>query len=139
MKLRELNALEVEALRLYALGNSSREIGKALDVHQSAALNHLRVATRKLNARNFVHGAVIASEIGLFRIHRGTTTFFFGQTERGERPEEAFVHRPTEPFEERVRMRAFDIWVEEGCPNGKDKEHWNLAMAELLGSTDDTI
>jgi hypothetical protein len=34
-------------------------------------------------------------------------------------------------------MRAFDIWVEEGCPNGKDKEHWNLAIAELLGLPED--
>jgi DNA-binding CsgD family transcriptional regulator len=86
MKLRELTALEVEALRLYALGNSSREIGRELDVHQSDALNYLRVAARKLHARNSVHAAVIASELGLFRVHRNTAAFFFGQSEGREGP-----------------------------------------------------
>jgi hypothetical protein len=31
----------------------------------------------------------------------------------------------------RVRERAFQIWVDEGKPAGKDKEHWDRAEAEL--------
>jgi hypothetical protein len=31
----------------------------------------------------------------------------------------------------RVRERAFQIWAEEGKPEGKEKEHWERAQAEL--------
>ena len=33
--------------------------------------------------------------------------------------------------EERVRERAHQIWEEEGCPEGRDKEHWSRACREL--------
>jgi hypothetical protein len=33
--------------------------------------------------------------------------------------------------EQRIRERAFQIWVEEGQPEGKDKEHWHRAEQEL--------
>jgi hypothetical protein len=33
--------------------------------------------------------------------------------------------------EQRIRERAFHIWVEEGKPEGKDKEHWHRAEQEL--------
>ena len=32
---------------------------------------------------------------------------------------------------ERIRERAFQIWIEEGQPSGRDKEHWALAEAEM--------
>ena len=34
-------------------------------------------------------------------------------------------------LEQRIRERAFQIWIEEGQPHGKDKEHWARAAAEL--------
>jgi Protein of unknown function (DUF2934) len=30
-------------------------------------------------------------------------------------------------LEQRIRERAFQIWEEEGRPQGRDKEHWELA------------
>src|SRR4051812_45396313 len=105
MKLRELSASEVEALRLYALGNSSRDIAKSLEVHQSTVLNHLRVAARKLHAKNLVHGAVIASEIGLFRVHQVRAPA------QGSSSVEKPLPAASGHFEESVRMRAFEIWV----------------------------
>ena len=32
--------------------------------------------------------------------------------------------------ERRIRARAHRIWEEEGRPDGKDKEHWDLAESE---------
>ncbi len=33
--------------------------------------------------------------------------------------------------EEKVRQRAYAIWLAEGCPEGKAVEHWLRAKAEL--------
>ena len=30
-------------------------------------------------------------------------------------------------FDRRVRDRAYQIWLEEGCPEGRAEEHWLLA------------
>lgn len=30
-------------------------------------------------------------------------------------------------IERRIRERAFKIWIDEGQPEGRDKEHWRLA------------
>jgi hypothetical protein len=30
-------------------------------------------------------------------------------------------------LEERIRERAYKIWLDEGQPEGRDKEHWELA------------
>src|SRR5262245_48370485 len=30
-------------------------------------------------------------------------------------------------FEERVRQRAYRLWVEEGCPEGRSDAHWDKA------------
>ena len=30
-------------------------------------------------------------------------------------------------LERRIRDRAFQIWLDEGKPHGRDKEHWELA------------
>jgi hypothetical protein len=39
--------------------------------------------------------------------------------------------RPSPITEERIRERAYRLWVEEGRPHGKDAEHWQRAR-ELL-------
>ena len=31
-----------------------------------------------------------------------------------------------------IRERAFQIWIEEGQPIGRDREHWLMAEAELV-------
>ncbi|MDR3441176.1 DUF2934 domain-containing protein [Telmatospirillum sp.] len=33
--------------------------------------------------------------------------------------------------QERIRNRAFEIWQSEGCPEGRDVEHWQRAEEEL--------
>ncbi len=33
----------------------------------------------------------------------------------------------TREVESRIRERAHRIWEDEGCPEGRDKEHWELA------------
>jgi hypothetical protein len=35
--------------------------------------------------------------------------------------------------EQRIRERAFQIWIEEGQPEGRDKIHWQCAEQELRG------
>jgi hypothetical protein len=34
-------------------------------------------------------------------------------------------------LEQRIRVRAYELWLEEGKPEGKDKEHWERAQAEI--------
>jgi hypothetical protein len=38
-------------------------------------------------------------------------------------------------FEERVRQRAYRMWVEEGCPEGRSDVHWDKAR-ELVAIED---
>jgi hypothetical protein len=33
--------------------------------------------------------------------------------------------------EREIRERAYRIWKDEGCPAGKDKEHWQRARQEV--------
>ena len=33
--------------------------------------------------------------------------------------------------EARIRERAYEIWVREGRPHGRDAEHWQKAAAEI--------
>src|SRR3712207_3636848 len=35
--------------------------------------------------------------------------------------------------EERIRIRAHEIWENEGRPQGRDREHWEQACRELGG------
>jgi hypothetical protein len=37
----------------------------------------------------------------------------------------------SEPDEGRIRERAYDIWIEEGRPHGRDLAHWRRARQEL--------
>lgn len=34
-------------------------------------------------------------------------------------------------YERRIRERAYEIWVREGRPHGRDAEHWQRAEAEI--------
>jgi hypothetical protein len=38
--------------------------------------------------------------------------------------------------EQRIRERAYQIWLEEGCPEGRELDHWNMAT-ELVAIEDD--
>jgi hypothetical protein len=38
-------------------------------------------------------------------------------------------------FEERVRRRAYRLWQEEGCPEGRADAHWDMAC-ELVAIED---
>lgn len=33
--------------------------------------------------------------------------------------------------EQRIKERAFQIWLDEGRPNGRDREHWRIAESEI--------
>ena len=35
--------------------------------------------------------------------------------------------------EERIRLRALQIWREQGCPEGRAREHWERAEREVGG------
>ena len=35
--------------------------------------------------------------------------------------------------EERIRLRALEIWREQGCPDGRAREHWEQAEREVGG------
>ena len=65
--MRPLDAAELEALSLFASGKTADEIAAALGVSKSVALHYLRVAARKLGARNRVHPVAIAVRNGLIK------------------------------------------------------------------------
>ncbi len=35
-------------------------------------------------------------------------------------------------FHERVRERAHQLWLQEGCPEGRGEEHWRQAQRDIL-------
>ncbi|HEX2431563.1 MAG TPA: DUF2934 domain-containing protein [Aestuariivirgaceae bacterium] len=37
--------------------------------------------------------------------------------------------------EERIRAKAYQIWLDEGCPDGRDEAHWEMAR-ELVAIED---
>jgi hypothetical protein len=39
----------------------------------------------------------------------------------------------TPELEEKIRLRALEIWKEQGCPDGRAREHWEQAERELGG------
>ncbi len=39
--------------------------------------------------------------------------------------------------EVRIRLRALEIWREQGCPEGRAKEHWEQAEREVGGDSSD--
>ena len=65
--MRPLDTNELEALTLFANGKTADEMAVALGVSKSIAQHYLRVAARKLGARNQVHAVAIAVRIGLVK------------------------------------------------------------------------
>ncbi|HYG23452.1 MAG TPA: DUF2934 domain-containing protein [Verrucomicrobiae bacterium] len=43
--------------------------------------------------------------------------------------------KPNTPTQEEISARAYQIFVERGCPEGRDLEHWLEAEAQLNAST----
>jgi len=39
---------------------------------------------------------------------------------------------PDNDIEQHIRDRAFYIWIEQGQPDGKDRDHWEQAESELM-------
>ena len=39
-------------------------------------------------------------------------------------------------FQDRVRERARQLWLEQGCPEGRSEAHWNQAQREVLAETE---
>ena len=37
-----------------------------------------------------------------------------------------------EPTDEEIALSAYRIWLQEGCPHGRDHEHWLKAREQLL-------
>lgn len=35
--------------------------------------------------------------------------------------------------EQRIRMKAYEIWLREGCPDGSDERHWEMAKKFIAG------
>lgn len=42
---------------------------------------------------------------------------------------------PTASMEERIRKRAYQLWLDEGCPQGRAEVHWDKAT-ELVAIED---
>lgn len=41
----------------------------------------------------------------------------------------------TVDVDQRIRDRAYAIWLDEGCPEGRDAEHWFQAERAILAET----
>lgn len=41
--------------------------------------------------------------------------------------------------EDQVRKRAYELWEQEGKPDGRHDEFWHQALAEITGSGEDVI
>ena len=38
-----------------------------------------------------------------------------------------------DPTDEEIALCAYRIWLQEGCPQGRDRAHWLKAREQLLG------
>jgi hypothetical protein len=45
------------------------------------------------------------------------------------------TQKPEHSHEERVRLKAYEIWLNEGKPEGREHRHWAMAR-ELIGHED---
>lgn len=43
---------------------------------------------------------------------------------------------PAEKDVDRIRERAYELWQQDGCPDGRSLEYWLRAEADLAGTTD---
>jgi LuxR family transcriptional regulator, quorum-sensing system regulator SdiA len=69
--MRPLDINELSALKLFANGKTADEMAAELGVSKSMAQHYLRVAARKLGARNRVHAVAIAVRNGLIKSSGG--------------------------------------------------------------------
>jgi hypothetical protein len=37
-----------------------------------------------------------------------------------------------QPTDEEIALGAYRIWLQEGCPHGRDREHWLKARKQLI-------
>ena len=72
-----------------------------------------------------------ALDINVSRARRMLAAGGTTETARGLAGQRAPVMMDMQSFEERVRQRAYEIWLDEGRPDGRDKEHWQRAVAEV--------
>lgn len=38
------------------------------------------------------------------------------------------------PTDEEIALSAYRLWLQEGCPQGHDREHWLKAKKQLLAA-----
>ena len=38
------------------------------------------------------------------------------------------------PTDEEIALTAYRLWLQEGCPNGRDREHWLKAREQLIAA-----
>lgn len=43
------------------------------------------------------------------------------------------THDSDATHEERIRERAYELWLAEGCPEGRAEAHWEMAREMLAG------
>jgi DNA-binding CsgD family transcriptional regulator len=65
--MRPLDINELSTLKLFASGKAADEIAAELRVSKGMVQHYLRVAARKLGARNRVHAVAIAVRTGLIK------------------------------------------------------------------------
>jgi len=39
------------------------------------------------------------------------------------------THHDDRNGEDRIRAKAYELWIAEGCPEGRADDHWLMAMA----------
>lgn len=54
------------------------------------------------------------------------------QEPAADQPAEKDISASDDGFEQRVRERAYFLWLEEGCPEGRTLEHWMLAFTQQV-------
>jgi DNA-binding CsgD family transcriptional regulator len=119
MEPRALTEAEHKTLTLYAKGQTTEEIGERLSIDKSVVQDHLRVAVRKLGATNRVHAVAIAMDLKIIKIAPWAMST------------KMWEDLNMSNDEERIRERAYLIWLREGKPRGCEKRHWLLAEMEL--------
>ncbi|MEO1192245.1 MAG: response regulator transcription factor [Pseudomonadota bacterium] len=62
----KLSTREMQVLEALCRGQSNKEIARELDLQEVTIKLHVKTLTRKLNARNRTHAAMIAKQAGLF-------------------------------------------------------------------------
>ncbi len=65
------------------------------------------------------------------RTHAPTTTAGKNGGGKTAPATSATASAATTPAQDPIALRAYQIWQESGCPDGKDKEHWFRAEREV--------